>query len=299
MSVRGMSKRIYTRNTWNWDAPVQDYCHNYFHCGVAMDRQKKFAAVGCITDMRDRAPKRLRDGVVKIYNKEGDVWAHKCDVIGKTCHNGDNYAQSMSLYNNVLAVGTQEDEREGECAGCVYIFEECDGEWFNTHKVIASDAAEGYMFGSSVSLYKDKMVVGSWEHEPGSESEGAVYYFEKDGSTWIEKQIIKSPDSYNCGQSYSFGHSTAFYKDRLVVGACKYRWDYSRKPGQDYHSYMYKLVNNRWEHDLTIKHDKIRNGSVSYSGLDWVTYISENDEHVEFVGRNPVIRNCTTTIFNE
>jgi hypothetical protein len=88
--------------------------------------------------------------------------------------------------------------------------------WVQEAKLVASDPSQQARFGTAVAMGEDTVIVGS----PGADSPtlpntGAVYVFERSGTTWVERQKLVAGDPTPSG----FGHSVALEDGRAVIGA--------------------------------------------------------------------------------
>lgn len=102
---------------------------------------------------------------------------------------------------------------------------------------ILSSGKTGY--GNSISVYGNLAVVGAgWEHTTAANKAGAVYIYEFDGSQWIEKQRITSP---NPGYDKIFGHSVATNGQYIVITE---PWNES--------AYIYSKSGSQWILEKTI-----------------------------------------------
>ena len=69
------------------------------------------------------------------------------------------------------------------------------GGWSFRQKLQASDGQLSDSFGSALALHGNQLLVGAHlEDSQGSET-GAVYLFEEQGGTWIEKQKVQAFDA--------------------------------------------------------------------------------------------------------
>ncbi|MDP6980568.1 MAG: FG-GAP repeat protein [Myxococcota bacterium] len=86
----------------------------------------------------------------------------------------------------------------------------------NECKVWASDVGNGSLFGRTVGLDDDVMLVGSPTDSDAGTSAGAVYVFERDGEDWIEVQKLLADDT---AADDLFGFAVAIRGDVAIVGA--------------------------------------------------------------------------------
>ncbi|HVS08407.1 MAG TPA: hypothetical protein VMS76_00940, partial [Planctomycetota bacterium] len=86
-------------------------------------------------------------------------------------------------------------------------------------KLVPSQAQPGAFFGWSVDLGPGRVVVGAPGQQPPSGGlQGAVYVFEKFGSSWVQQAILGSQFA-PLPQGADFGAAVALDGDRIAVGA--------------------------------------------------------------------------------
>lgn len=101
-------------------------------------------------------------------------------------------------------------------AGSAYILEFNGTNWIEKQKIYASDAVSGDFFGGSVSISGDKAIIGARGSASFGSNTGAVYFFEFNGTIWVEKvKILASDPAYND----QFGYSVFMSGDRAIVGS--------------------------------------------------------------------------------
>jgi hypothetical protein len=108
-------------------------------------------------------------------------------------------------------------------------------------EIIASNAFENGMFGYSVDIDSNYMIVGS--KNLVNEGNGYVYIFEKQGQDWQEIAMIEKPGSK------TFGNSVCIHDNKAFVG------DPKAKIGVDKTGKVYVLenVNGNWQMTDSIK----------------------------------------------
>src|SRR5205085_12303679 len=87
--------------------------------------------------------------------------------------------------------------------------------WNQTVKFAASDAAPGDLFGNSVAINGNRILIGA----RGSANLGAVYLYEQDAATpsqWNQLQKLVPPNGI---ADDHFGWSVALSQGRAVIGA--------------------------------------------------------------------------------
>jgi hypothetical protein len=131
----------------------------------------------------------------------------------------DQFGTSLAMSGNWLAVGVPLDDPNGVLErGSVSTFERVDGAWHPRGKVLAPDGQEGDLFGSSVGLSGNRLVVGAVLDDQGLNSDiGAAYLFEHDGTTW--NPVQKFDAGAQAFYRDNYGQAVAIDGDHLVVGA--------------------------------------------------------------------------------
>lgn len=83
-------------------------------------------------------------------------------------------------------------------------------------RLAASDAAEGDQLGGAVAVDGSWMAIGADLDDDRGDDAGAVYMFERQGDTWVERQKLVASDG---DMQDGFGTAVALDGDVLVVGA--------------------------------------------------------------------------------
>ena len=137
---------------------------------------------------------------------------------------GDNFGRSVAISGNAIVVGAHADDNGTNTdQGSVYIYERDQGgtnAWGEVKKLLASDGNYGDLFGNSVAISGNTVVVGAYYDDEPSTDQGSAYIFERDqGGTnaWGEVKKLLASDA-NPWFGY-FGYSVAISGDRVVVGA--------------------------------------------------------------------------------
>ena len=124
------------------------------------------------------------------------------------------------------ATGQDGDQSDNSVqdAGAVYIFRRQDGQWVQEAYLKASNPMSGDLFGESLDLDGDVLVVGSSNKGGTTENPldtndrmvGAAYVFEREGGVWTEVAYLRAehPRPFD-----RFGFSVGISGNTIVVGA--------------------------------------------------------------------------------
>lgn len=124
---------------------------------------------------------------------------------------GDLFGRDLAIDGDVAVVGAPRNDAAGTDAGAAFVFRRVAGSWQEEARLVASDAAAGAMFGWSVALSGDTVVVGNT-----AEPRSAVYVFTYVAGSWVSQQKITAADGSN---EDDFGRALALEHDTLLVGA--------------------------------------------------------------------------------
>ncbi len=157
-------------------------------------------------------------GSAYVYRFDGTSWVQEQKLTASDAAEYDLFGISVSLSGNRAIVGaTGVDCPAGYNCGSAYIYRYDGTTWVQSQKLTASDAAEYDWFGVSVSLSRDRLIVGasSGNCPPGFDC-GSAYVYRYDGTTWVQQQKLTAS---NPARDDQFGRSVSLSGDRAVVGA--------------------------------------------------------------------------------
>jgi hypothetical protein len=132
----------------------------------------------------------------------------------------DEFAQafgwSVAISGDTVVVGTHGDA-VGPDQGSAYVFVRSGGIWIEQQKLSASDAAAGDLFGYSVAISGEIIVVGApFDDGAAGLDQGSAYVFVRNGGVWSQQQKLEASDAAAHDQ---FGYSVAISGETVVVGA--------------------------------------------------------------------------------
>lgn len=142
-----------------------------------------------------------------------------------------------------LLVSAYGDDRAGENAGAVFVFDREGGEsgsWTQTAVLTASDAAANDYFGSNIGVDGDTIVCGAFGDDDGGTDAGAAYVFTPTDSGWTETAKLTAADGSD--QDF-FGWQTAIHDGTILVGA--YRDD--ERATDAGAAYVYERQESGWQ----------------------------------------------------
>jgi hypothetical protein len=82
----------------------------------------------------------------------------------------------------------------GADVGSAYVFTLIDSVWQQQAKLVASDGKANDTLGGNVALFENTAVLGAIGHDKNGEKSGAVYVFNRSGSTWAQQTKLTAID---------------------------------------------------------------------------------------------------------
>lgn len=189
----------------------------HFGCSLALSDDGSVLVVGNYAALNGSS---VNTGSVKTYDWSGSAWVLRgSELFPSDGASADNFGISVALSGdgNVLFVGAYGWEGTFTAQGGVYIYDRSGSAWTQRGSVLTnSDAAVVDFFGYSVasSTSGTKIAIGAINKS----SQGRVYIYLWNGSTWNEEPQILSASDATSGRN--FGSSVAFSSsgDLLEVG---------------------------------------------------------------------------------
>jgi hypothetical protein len=180
---------------------------------VAVDGE--WAVVGATRD--DRHGNEA--GAAFVFRRVGGQWTFAHELLRSDASTEDYYGWSAAIHGNTIVVGAVGDAGNGANSGSAYVFAFDGLSWSQSQKLVPPTHTTDGMYGNSVALDGERIVVGApWLPYPPDET-GLVHVYTNNGTQWVREQTIAANDPTIDAQ---FGYSVAIDGERLAIGA---RWD--------------------------------------------------------------------------
>lgn len=202
----------------------------YDYFGYSVSISESYAIVGS-TGVDNMGSGNLADetGAAYIFKKEQDAdWTEIQKLIPSGLYMNDKFGASVSISGRYAVVGAPNTDIQEISAdnnvGAAYIYE-CneDGTWDLAQKLVPSDTLGARLFGCSVKISGENIVIGASQSSKDENNEneiglaGAAYIFQQQkNGYWTETQKIVASDRQ---KSDRFGTSVSISGDYVVVGA--------------------------------------------------------------------------------
>lgn len=179
-------------------------------------------------------------GAAYVFTRSGTTWSQQAYLKASNTGSGDLFGSAVNISGQTIVVaapgeasnttgvnGTQSNN-SAPSAGAVYVFTNSGSDWSQQAYLKASNTNADDLFGSSLALAKDTLVVGAEgeasnatgingdENNNSLATAGAAYVFVRNADTWSQQAYLKAS---NTGGGDEFGGAVDISGNTLVVGA--------------------------------------------------------------------------------
>lgn len=156
-------------------------------------------------------------GAAYVFVNQGGVWTEQQKLIASDGAAFDRLGNSVGIDQNTIVVGALLHGPNGKQQGAAYVFAKVGNTWMEQQKLTASDPMPFDLFGSSVSIGENTIVVGaSFGDKNATANTGAAYLFARESLVWMERQKITASDA---AKDDWFGFSVTTDGNEVIVGA--------------------------------------------------------------------------------
>ncbi len=180
-------------------------------------------------------------GAAYVFTRSGTTWSQQMKLTAADGAEGDAFGQSIALFGDTLVIGAPHDDDKGNGSGSVYVFTRSGTTWNQQAKLTAEDGADGDLFGISVALSQNTILVGADLNDEKAIDAGAAYVFTRSGDSWNQQAKLTAADG---AQTDIFGVRVALSGDTALISA---RRDDHEAIGVDAGSaYIFTRTGNIW-----------------------------------------------------
>ena len=134
-------------------------------------------------------------GSAYVFKNTSGTWAQIQKIVASDRGAEDKFGFAVSISGDYLVVGAlfeSEDEAGGNkmwYSGSAYVYKNNSGNWSQVKKIVASDRAAEDLFGSSVAISGNYMIIGAYADDEDATGKNT---FNGSGSAYIFKNKITS-----------------------------------------------------------------------------------------------------------
>jgi LPXTG-site transpeptidase (sortase) family protein len=177
-------------------------------------------ATGVDLEDPNKKDTELKDaGAAYVFTRSGGSWVQQSELTADDYAEDDAFGSAVAIYQNTAVVAASTKNLPPLVnVGAVYVFQNGGGkEWGQQAKLLPSDPFLGDYFGSSVSIYANRIAIGAVQTNPiGANGPGKAYIYKRDGQAWMPEERLQAQGGRS---GDTFGNAIALYGDTLVVGA--------------------------------------------------------------------------------
>lgn len=182
-------------------------------------------------------------GSAYVFVRNGTTWTQQAKLLASDGAFIDKFGYSVSVSGDTIVVGAASGVKvaNGPDEGSAYVFVRSGTNWTQQAQLFPPDPAASGMFGNSVSLSGDTIVVGAaTANTLAGTKTGTAHVFVRTGTSWTEQaQLLAS----GAATGNHFGESVSVDGDTILVGA----WGTSTIAGTDAGSaYVFVRSGTSW-----------------------------------------------------
>lgn len=179
--------------------------------GYTVDIDGDYIVIGCPWD--DDAGEK--SGAAFIYKLEAGNWIEQTKLRADDASEDDRFGIVVDISAETVVVGAFFDDVVGDRSGSAYVFVREVATWYQQAKLLPSDGAEDDWFGVVLSLFNNDVAIVARRHDELGSNSGAVYVFNRDGSTWTEQAKITAFDA-EVGDEFG---TPCIFGNTLIIGS--------------------------------------------------------------------------------
>lgn len=186
--------------------------------GSSISADSNYAVVGVSGDNNNT-------GCAYVLFFDGNSWITQAKLMASDGATNDCFGYAVSISGDNIVIGAYTDDDNGADCGSAYVFTKLVTGWTNTTetaKLLASDGAAGDIFGKTVSISGDNIVIGAHLDDDNGIDCGSAYVFTKPVTGWINTTQTAKLLASDGAAGDSFGHFVSISDDDIVIGAM---WD--------------------------------------------------------------------------
>lgn len=166
-------------------------------------------------------------GATYVFLRSGATWSNQAYLKASNLDAADTFGIAVGVFGDSLVIGATGEDGDTNnmlSAGAAYVFTRSATTWSEQSILRANNAGNGDLFGNSVAIDGNKIVVGAkFEDGDGIDgldnnnvfNSGGAYLFTQTGSM-VEQSYLKAT---NAGDRDEFGIAVAISGNTIVVGA--------------------------------------------------------------------------------
>lgn len=191
--------------------------HDYFGATVAVSGIR--VAVGAPSS--STSDKTIFTGKSYLFTKNNNMWNESILNPGSDLTPGAQFGSAVDVDDSRVVVGAKTGLKTGgkEKSGVAFVFKLTNGVYNLESKLTPIDGADGNLFGASVALYGEMILVGAPMYSMDkTQFSGAVYQYALTSNQWVHKFKLV-PRMNDRGTEDRFGESVGTNGNWMISGS--------------------------------------------------------------------------------
>jgi len=138
-------------------------------------------------------------GSAYVFRHDGSVWAEEDKLTASDGAAYDSFGFSVSIDGDAIVVGANNHYHNLISSGSAYVYRYQGTNWVEETELLASDASHGDLFGDSVFIDSDVVLVGATYDDDNGFDSGSAYVYDLGCGT-----LTVSPEPLLSGQNATF-----------------------------------------------------------------------------------------------
>ena len=147
----------------------------------------------------------ISSGSAYVFTRSGTTWTEQAKLLPGDGSPGDRFGGSVALDGDTAVINALANDN-GHHSGAAYAFVRVDGHWTEQAKLQPTDGAGGDIFGCSIALDQDTVLIGAYKDDDHGTDSGSAYVFTRAGDLWMEQAKLLPDDG---ARGDNFGVSVA------------------------------------------------------------------------------------------
>ncbi len=202
-------------NTWTQQAkltPNDGAPSDLF--GISVSISGNTAVVGSFFDDDNGS----NSGSAYVFTRAAGVWTQQAKLLAADGTADDQFGNSVAIDGDTIVVASPTDSVVGANSGSAYVFTRTAGVWTQQAKLTPPDGLAGALFGSSIAVSADTVVVGSSQDNDNGNLSGSAYIFTRNAGNWSFQTKLLPSDGLS---GRLFGYAVAIDGDTVLAGSIK------------------------------------------------------------------------------
>jgi hypothetical protein len=157
-------------------------------------------------------------GAAYVFRRQGNNWTEEAKLVAFDPEYHDFFGSSVAVRGDVIVVGSEDDDPNGDESGSAYVFrrDAGTGEWGLQQKLVPLDGEAGDNFGRSVAVDGPRILIGAWLADGDTSTTGATWLYRASPTDWqLGDKLFWPAGEYGDG----YGFSVALSDDCGIIGA--------------------------------------------------------------------------------